>query len=61
MKVPSYLKKKLKDGKKFENGNSKWVSMFYCTTLISDSLQENFSLNGKDRISSKKSIIPELS
>ena len=63
MKMPNCLKKKLKDGmiEEFKNGNSKWVSKFYCTTLVSDFLQENFSLNGKDHISSKKFTTPELS
>ena len=27
--------------------SSKWVNMSFCTTLILDSLQENFSPNGK--------------
>ena len=38
MKMPNCLKKKLKDGmiKEFKNGNSKWVSMFYCTIIVSD-------------------------
>jgi hypothetical protein len=47
--------------KEFKNRNLKWVSKFYCTTLVSDSLQENFSLNGKGHISSNKFIAPELS
>lgn len=47
--------------KEFKNGNSKWVSMSYCTTLISDSLLESYSPNGKDLMSSKKFIVPELS
>jgi hypothetical protein len=38
MKMPNYVKKKLKDGmtKEFKSGNSKWVSMFYCTILVLD-------------------------
>ena len=38
--MPNYLKKKLKDGmiEEFKNRNSKWVSKFYCTTLVSDFL-----------------------
>src|SRR3990170_4079641 len=61
MQMPNCLNKKLKDGmiKEFKNGNSKWVSMFYCTILVLDFLQENFSLNGKDRISSRKFIALE--
>jgi hypothetical protein len=63
MKMPSYLKKRSKDGmiKESKNENSKWVSKFYYTTLVSDFLQENFSPNGKDPISSKKFTIPKLS
>src|SRR3989337_693245 len=63
MKMPNCSKKKLKDGmiKEFKNGNSKWVSMFYYTILVLDFLQENFSLNGKDHISSRKFIVLELS
>ena len=47
MKMPNYLKKKLKDDmtKESKSGNSKLENMFFCTTLISDYLQENFSLN----------------
>ena len=63
MKMPSCLKKKLKDGmiKEFKNGNSKWVSMFYCTILILDFLHVSFSPNGKDVISPKRFIAPVLS
>src|SRR3989337_719368 len=52
MKMPNYLKKKLKDGttKESKTGNSKLENMFFCTTLVLDSLQGNFSLNGKDHI-----------
>jgi hypothetical protein len=63
MKMPNYLKKKLNDGmtKESKSGNSKWVNMFFCRTLVLDSLQENFSSNGKDHILSKKCIALELS
>ena len=58
MKMPSYLKKKLKDdmAREYKKGNLKQVIKFYCTILISDSLRENFSPNGKDPTSSKKFI-----
>ena len=57
----SYSKKKLKDGmtKESKSGNSKWETQF--KILISDSLQENFSLNGKDHILSRRFIVLELS
>ena len=44
-----------------ESGNSKWVNMFFSTTLVSDSLQENISPNGKNNILSKRFIVLELS
>ena len=52
MKMPSYLKKKLKDGmiKESKSVSSKLENMFFCTTLVSDSLQENSSSNGQDVI-----------
>ena len=61
MKMPNYFKKRLKDGmtKESKSANSRWVSMFYCTILVLDFLQENFSLNGKDQISLKKFIVQE--
>src|SRR5215216_3211289 len=39
MKMPSYLKKKLKDGmiKESKSVSSKLENMFFCTTLVSDS------------------------
>ena len=63
MKMPNYLKKKLKDGmtKESKSMNSKWENMFSCTTLVLESLQENFSLNGKDHILSMSFIALELS
>ena len=63
MEMPSYLKKKLKDGmiKESKSGNSKLGNMFFCTTLISESLQGNSSPNGKDLMSSRRSIGPEQS
>ena len=42
--------------KRIQNGNSKWVSMFYCKILVLVFLQENFSPNGKEHISLKKFI-----
>ena len=63
MKMPSCLNKKLKDGmtREYKNDNLTLVIVFYYTILISDSLQGNFSLNGKGHISSKKFITPEPS
>ena len=63
MKMPSYLKKKLKDGmiKESKSMSSKLEYMFFCTTLVSDSLQENSSPNGKDPMLSRRFIDPELS
>ena len=63
MKMPSYLKKKLKDGmiKESKSVSSKLENMFFCTTLVSDSLQENSSLNGKDPMLSRRFIDMELS
>ena len=63
MKMPNYVKKKLKDGmtKESKSGNSKLANMFYCTILVLDFLQENFSPNGKDHISTKRFTALELS
>ena len=62
-KMPSYLNKKLKDAMIIESKSvsSKLENMFFCTTLVSDSLQENFSPNGKDLILSRRFISLELS
>ena len=58
MKMPSYLKKKLKDGmiKEPKSVSLKSENMFFCTTLVSDSLQENSSQNGKAHMSSRRFI-----
>ena len=42
MKMPSYLKKRLKDGmiKESKSMSSKLENMFFCTNLVSDSLQK---------------------
>ena len=63
MKMQNYSKKKLKDGmiKESKSVSLKSENMFFCTTLVSDSLQENSSPNGKDPMSSRRSIDPELS
>ena len=63
MKMPSCLKKKLKDGmiKEFRNENLTLVIKFFCTSLVSDILQANFFPNGKALISSKKFTVLELS
>ena len=61
-KMPSYLKKKLKDGMiKSKSGNSKLENMFFCTTLVLDSLYENSSSNGKDPMLSRRFIDREPS
>ena len=61
-KMPSYLKK-LKDVmiKESKSVSSKLENMFFYTTLISDSLQENPSPNGKDPMLSRRFIGLELS
>ena len=61
--MPSYLKKKLKDGmiKEFESVNLKLENMFFCKTVVSDSLQENSSQNEKDPMLSRRFIGLELS
>ena len=50
MKMQNYSKKRLKDGmtKESKSVSLKSKNMFFCTTLVSDSLQENSSRNGKD-------------
>ena len=45
--------------KRIQNGNSKWGDTFYCQILVLGFLQQNFSLSGKDRISSRKFIVLE--
>ena len=57
------FKEKLKDGmtKESKSVSSRLENMFFCTTLISESLQENSSPNGKDPMSSRRCIDPELS
>ena len=63
MRIPNYLNKKLKYGmiKESKSGNSKLGNMFFCTTLVLDSLQEKFFPNGKDLMLSKRFIALELS
>ena len=63
MKMPSYLKKKLKDGmiKESKSVSLKLENMFFCTTLVLDSLQENSSPNGKDPMLSRRFIDVEPS
>ena len=57
------FKEKVKNGmiKEYKSMSLKLENMFFCTTLVSDSLQENSSPNGKDSMSSRRSIDPELS
>ena len=59
----SYSKKKLKDGmiKESKSVSSELENMCFCTTLVSDSLQENSSPNGKDPMLSRSFIDLELS
>ena len=47
----NYSNKKLKDGmtKESKSMSLKSKNMFFCTTLVLDSLQENYSPNGKGR------------
>ena len=45
--------------KRIQKQEFKFVNMFFCTTLVLDSLQENFFPNGKDLILSKWFIILE--
>ena len=63
MKMSSYLKKKLKHGmiKESKNVSSKLENMFFCTTLVSGSLQENSTPNGKDPMLSRRFISLGLS
>ena len=63
MKMPSYLKRKLKDGmlKESKSVSSNLENMFFCTSLVSDSLQENSSPNGKDPMLSRRFTDLELS
>ena len=63
MKMQSYSKKKLKDDmiKEPKSVSSRLENMFFCTTLVSDSLQENSSPNGKDPMLSRRFIDLELS
>ena len=62
MKMQSYSNKKLKDcmTKESKSVSSKLENMFLCSTLVSDSLQENFSPNGKDLMLSRMFIDLEL-
>ena len=63
MRMPNCLKKKLKDGmiEESKSVSAKLENMFFCTTLVSDSLQENSSPNGKDLMLSKRFIDREPS
>ena len=57
------FKEKVKDGmiKESKSVSSKLENMFFCTTLVLDSLQENSSPNGKDPMLSRRFIGLELS
>ena len=57
-KIPSYLKEKLKDGMKKESKSmsSKLENMFFCITLVLDSLPEDSSPNAKDPMLSRMFI-----
>ena len=57
------FKEKVKDGMTEESKSmsSKLENMFFCTTLVSDSLQQNSSPNGKDPMLSRRFIGLELS
>ena len=62
IRMQNYPKKKLKGGItiEFKNVSLKSESMFFCTTLVSDSLQANSSQNGKAPMSSRGFIGLEL-
>ena len=47
--------------KESKSMSSKLENMFFCTTLVSDSLQENSSPNGKDPMLSRRFIDMEPS
>ena len=61
--MPSCLNKKSKDGmtRASKSVSLKSENMFFCTTLVSDSLQENSSTNGKYPMSLRRAIDPEPS
>ena len=56
MKMQNYLNKRLKHGmtKEYESMSLKLENMFFCTTLVLDSLQENSSQNGKADMSTRR-------
>ena len=58
MKMQNYSKKKLKDGmtKESKSVSLKSENMFFCTTLVSDSLQENSSQNEKGPMLSRRFV-----
>ena len=58
MKMQNYSNKKLKDGmtKESKSMSLKSENMFFCTTLVSDSLQEKSSQNGKAPMLSRRFI-----
>jgi hypothetical protein len=63
MKMPNSLKRKLKNG--MIGGLSKENLILgiksYCIGLVSDSLQGNYSRNGKDHMLSRRCIVQEQS
>ena len=62
MKNAKLFKEKVKrwHDKRIQKREFKVGNMFFCTTLISDSLQENSSPNGKDPMLSRRFIGLEL-
>ena len=58
MRMPSYSKKNSNAGMTRESKSVSFKSenMFFCTTLVSDSLQENSSQNGKAHMLSRRFI-----
>ena len=60
MKMQNYSKKRLKDGmtKESKSVSLKSENMFFCTTPVLDSLQENSSPNGKDPMLSRRFTSP---
>ena len=63
MKMLDFSKKNLRDGmiEEFSSESSMLVNMFFCIGPVSDFLQENYSLNGKDLMLLWRYIVQVLS
>jgi hypothetical protein len=55
-RMPDFSKRKSSNGmiREFLRESFKLVRKFYCIGLVSDFLQENYSLNGKDHMLLKR-------